>query len=76
MVDDPEPFGGDDGGMVSKDNWVGRARCTGQGKGDARVVCACTAPDDLWRKGPYSIVTGYTVIYDKHEEAPPPPTSS
>jgi hypothetical protein len=54
--------------MVTKDNWVGRCRCVGQGQTDTRVVCACTGPDDLWRKGPYEVVTGYTVIYDKHEE--------
>ncbi|KAJ1491050.1 hypothetical protein T484DRAFT_1934142 [Baffinella frigidus] len=64
VEDDSEPLDG----TVTKEEWVGRCRCVGQGKGDMRVVCACTKPDDLWRKGPYSVVTGYTVVYDKHDD--------
>lgn len=69
VEDDSEPLDG----TVTKEEWVGRCRCVGQGKGDMRVVCACTKPDDLWRKGPYSVVTGYTVVYDKHDDVTPAP---
>eukprot|EP00286_Rhodomonas_abbreviata_P011891 CAMPEP_0181327034 /NCGR_PEP_ID=MMETSP1101-20121128/21857_1 /TAXON_ID=46948 /ORGANISM="Rhodomonas abbreviata, Strain Caron Lab Isolate" /LENGTH=211 /DNA_ID=CAMNT_0023435609 /DNA_START=8 /DNA_END=643 /DNA_ORIENTATION=+ len=72
IVKEPMLFGGYDS-VKDEDIFDGRCRCTGH-KGDdhskQRVVCACTDKDDLWRKGPWKVVTGYTVVYDKHDEDP------
>ena len=50
---------------VTPEQFDGRCRCTGYRtyNPDQRVVCACTGPpggdnDDLWRKGPYKILSG------------------
>lgn len=60
VVRTPSLFGGYDSDTL-KDLFDGRCRCTGHGADDhskQRVVCACTDKDDLWRKGPWQIITG------------------
>lgn len=62
---------------VTPEQFDGRCRCTGYRtyNPDQRVVCACTGPpggdnDDLWRKGPYKILSGYTVVVDRADDDP------
>jgi len=60
LIRTPSLFGGYDKDTLH-DLFDGRCRCTGHGAGDhskQRVVCACTGKDDLWRKGPWDIITG------------------
>eukprot|EP00287_Rhodomonas_sp_CCMP768_P006378 CAMPEP_0196730202 /NCGR_PEP_ID=MMETSP1091-20130531/10318_1 /TAXON_ID=302021 /ORGANISM="Rhodomonas sp., Strain CCMP768" /LENGTH=210 /DNA_ID=CAMNT_0042073161 /DNA_START=13 /DNA_END=645 /DNA_ORIENTATION=- len=72
VVRAPALFGGYDSDTL-KDLFDGRCRCTGHNADDhskQRVVCACTDKEDLWRKGPWQIITGYSSVYDRHEEDP------
>jgi len=62
---------------VTPEQFDGRCRCTGYKtyNPDQRVVCACTGlpegdNDDLWRKGPWKTLTGYTVVVDRADDDP------
>lgn len=62
---------------VTPEQFDGRCRCTGYKtyNPDQRVVCACTGlpggdNKDLWRKGPWKVLTGYTVVVDRADDDP------
>jgi len=62
---------------VTPEQFDGRCRCTGFAtyNPDQRVVCACTGlpggdNKDLWRKGPWKTLTGYTVVVDRSDDDP------